>query len=102
MAAKLLQINFKFSVSKDEYRQAVSSLAPAFAEVEGLRWKIWTIDETQSIGGGVYLFDSDESLTKFLGSPLAAQVKNHPAFSDMSASPFDVIADATAVTRGPI
>ena len=102
MAAKLLQINFKFSVSKDEYRQTVSTLASAFAEVEGLRWKIWTIDEAQSIAGGVYLFDDEASLAKFLEGPLAAKVKGHPAFSEMSASPFDVIEDATAITRGPV
>ena len=102
MAAKILQINFKFNVSKDDYRQTASSLAAAFADVEGLRWKIWTIDEAQSTGGGVYLFDDEASLTKFLEGPLAAQVKSHPALSEMSASPFDVIADATAVTRGPV
>lgn len=102
MAARILLINFKFNVSKDEYRQTASSLASAFAEVEGLRWKIWTIDEAQSIGGGIYLFDDEDSLAKFLEGPLAAQVKSHPALSEMIARPFDVIADATAVTRGPI
>ena len=102
MAARILQINFKFSVSKDEYRKTASSLASAFAEVEGLRWKIWTIDEAQSVAGGIYLFDNEESLTKFLEGPLAGKVKSHPAFSDLSASPFDVIADATATTRGPV
>ena len=101
MAARILLINFKFSVSKDDYRKTVSTLASAFAEVEGLRWKIWTIDEAQSIGGGIYLFDDEGSLTKFLEGPLAAQVKSHPAFSELSAASFDVIADATAVTRGP-
>ncbi|MBU8934141.1 MAG: YdhR family protein [candidate division Zixibacteria bacterium] len=102
MAAKILQINFKFSVSKDDYRQAAASLASAFAEVEGLRWKIWTIDEAQSMAGGVYLFDDEPSLTRFLESPLADQVRSHPAFTEMSASSFDIVADATTATRGPV
>lgn len=47
MAEKLLQINFKFNVSKAEYEQAAASLAPSFAEVDGLRWKVWILNEAE-------------------------------------------------------
>jgi len=102
MAEKLLQINFKFSVSKAEYEQAAASLAPSFAEVDGLRWKIWILNEAESEAGGIYLFEDEASLEAFLAGPLAAQVKSHPAFSDMSAKQFDVMPDVTAITRGPV
>ena len=55
-----------------------------------------------STAGGVYLFEDEDSLNKFLASPLAEQVKGHPAFSEMTALPLDVIAEATAITRGPV
>ncbi|MCP4568212.1 MAG: YdhR family protein, partial [FCB group bacterium] len=42
MSERMLLINFKFNVSRGEYEQAAASLAGAFAEVPGLRWKIWT------------------------------------------------------------
>jgi len=88
MAKKLLQLNFKFSVTKAEYEEAASSLCGAFAKVDGLRW--------------IYLFNDESSLDAFLNGPLAEQVKNHPAFSDMTAKPFDVMPGPTATTRGPV
>lgn len=40
MSKKILQLNFKFSVSPSEYEQAVGQLVDQFAELAGLRWKI--------------------------------------------------------------
>lgn len=102
MAEKILQINFKFNVTAAEYEQAALSLVDEFAKVEGLRWKIWTMNEAQSEAGGVYLFDDESSLEAFLAGPLAAQVQSHPALVDMSAKQFDVMAGVTATTRGPV
>jgi hypothetical protein len=67
-----------------------------------LRWKIWLMNEKDSEAGGIYLFDDESSLKAYLAGPLAAQVSSHPAISDMSAKPFEVMPEATAVTRGPI
>jgi hypothetical protein len=102
MAAKILQINFKFNVTGAQYQEAATSLAEEFAKVPGLRWKVWTLNEAENEAGGVYLFDNEASLQTFLDSPLAEKVKSHPAFSELSAKPFDVIAGATATTRGPV
>ncbi len=102
MAAKLLQINFKFNVPRAEYEQLATQLAGAFAEVDGLRWKIWIMNETESEAGGIYLFSDESSLQAFLAGPLAVQVSSHPALSEMSVKPFDVLRDQTAVARGPI
>ena len=102
MADKILLINFKFGVSRAEYEQAAASLAGEFAKIPGLRWKIWTINEADSEAGGVYLFESESALKAFLSGPLAAQVINHPAFSDLTAKPYDVMGDVTTTTRGPV
>ncbi|HHI03182.1 MAG TPA: hypothetical protein ENL22_06650 [candidate division Zixibacteria bacterium] len=102
MAGKILQINFKFSITKAEYEEAASSLAGTFAGVDGLRWKIWVIDEANNEAGGIYLFNDEASLKAYLSGPLAAQVKSHPAFSDMSAKSFDVMPGPTATCRGPV
>jgi hypothetical protein len=102
MAARILQVNFKFSVSRSEYEEAAASLAGAFAEVPGLRWKVWTLNEADNEAGGVYLFDDDASLQDYLAGPLAEQVRTHPAFSDMSVKQFEVVPDATTITRGPV
>jgi hypothetical protein len=102
MAGKVLQINFKFSVTASDYEELASSLAQAFAEVPGLVWKIWIINEAESEAGGIYYFDGAESLQQFLTSQLAADVQAHPAVSEFSARPFEVMDAATAMTRGPV
>jgi hypothetical protein len=102
MAEQILQINFKFNVAAAEYRKLAQEIAGAFAEVEGLRWKVWILNEQESEAGGIYLFDGEQSLGAFVASPLAAQVKGHPALSEFSAKAFAVEQKATAITRGPI
>jgi hypothetical protein len=102
LAHTILQLNFKFNVSAEDYERAVSPLADQFAVVPGLRWKIWIINETESEAGGLYYFDDEASLKGLLDSDLAAGVINHPALSDFSVKTFAVMDEVTAVTRGPV
>ena len=101
MSMKILQLNFNFSVSKAEYEQAGSQLAKQFAELGGLRWKIWLINEAEREAGGIYLFEDEKSAQAFLEGQLAAQVKAHKALSNLSVKQFDVMDELTAITRGP-
>ena len=102
MSSKILQLNFRFNVPRAEYEQVVSPLAIDFAQVPGLQWKIWLMNEAESEAGGIYLFDDESSLQAYLEGPLAGAVKAHPALSDLSAKVFDSIEELTAITRGPI
>ncbi len=102
MSGRIMQLNFKFSVTGAEYEQAVSSLASQFAALDGLRWKIWMINETESEAGGIYMFEDEGSLNAFLEGPLAAQVTSHPALSDFSVKQFDAMEDLSEITRGPV
>lgn len=102
MSAKILQLNFKFSVTGDEYAQAVSPLAENFAAVPGLKWKIWMINEEESLAGGIYFFESEAHLKAMLEGPLTAQVTSHPALSDFDVKLFNVMDGVTAITRGPV
>ncbi len=102
MPAKILQLNFRFDVPRADYEGAVSPLASEFAEVPGLLWKIWLMNEAESEAGGIYLFEDEPSLAAYLEGPLATAVKTHPALSDLSAKQFDVMENLTAITRGPV
>jgi hypothetical protein len=102
MSGRILQLNFRFSVSGSEYEGAVSPLADQFAALAGLRWKIWMINEAEGEAGGIYLFDDEASVKAYLEGPLAAQVTSHPALSDFSVKQFDVMESLTAITRGPV
>ena len=102
MSGRILQLNFKFNVSGEEYKQAVAPLADDIASVPGLRWKIWIFNEVESEAGGIHLFDDESSVNTYLEGSVAAQVVNHPALSDFSVKQFDVMEDVTAITRGPV
>ncbi len=98
----MLQLNFNFSVSKEEYEQAVSPLADKFADVPGLKWKVWILNGEKSEAGGIYMFENQASLDEFLAGPLAKIVTSHHALSDFSVKQFGIMKDITKITRGPI
>lgn len=102
MAERIVQLNFRFSVTGAEYQQAVAPLAEQFAALPGLRWKIWMIDESRKEAGGIYLFDDQQSARDYLEGPLAAAVTSHPALSDFEVKQFDIMKEVTAITGGPI
>ncbi len=102
MSGRILQINFKFSVSSGELAEGFAPLAEPIAAVAGLRWKIWSLNEAESEFAGIYLFDDSESAQAYLQGPIIAEVNKHPALSDISAKQFDVIDEFSAITRGPV
>jgi len=102
MSATVLQINFKFNISPAELAEGFAPLVEPIAEVPGLRWKIWSLNEVTSEFAGIYLFDDKESVQAYLEGPIIAQVSKHPALSDISAKQFGVIDEFSAITRGPV
>jgi hypothetical protein len=102
MSGRILQINFKFSISPAELAEGFAPLAEPIAQVPGLRWKIWSLNEVESEFGGIYLFDDEASANAYLSGPIIAEVSKHPALSDISAKQFDVIDTFSAITRAPV
>ncbi len=102
MPEKILQVNFKFNVSRREYEQAVTGLADAFAAVPGCRWKIWLMNEAEKEAGGIYLFDSDDSIDAMLAGDLIAGVLSSRSLSDFSVKRFDVLPVVSEITRAPL
>lgn len=102
MSERLLQINFKLEVTTKDYEQAAKSLVDQFANLPGLMWKIWTMNEEQKEAGGIYLFEDEASLNKFLNGPLAKTVTSHPGLSNFSVKSFSVMSELTEITQGPL
>ena len=99
---KVLQVHFQYDITADEYRAAVTSLAGELAQFEGLRWKIWTINEETGEAGGLVVFDDEVSRQAYLDGPYADIIGSNPVFHDEVIKEFDVIEDATQDTRGPV
>ena len=102
MSKKILQVNYKITVPVAELGGAMERDARAIADVPGLAWKIWLLDEAQGEGGGIYLFDNDAAIDAFLAGPIVRQLKSSPAIANISVKRFDAVEPLTAITRGPI
>lgn len=102
MAQTMVQINFTINVSGAEYTEAVAPLAETVADMPGLHWKVWLLNEAERTAGGVYLFADEAAAQAYLDSPLIAQVKAAPILSDFRVAQSGVVDDLTAITRGPV
>jgi hypothetical protein len=98
----ILQMNFSLNVPVAEYQKIADSLAHAFVDVPGLRWKIWLINPVAQEPGGIYLFDSQASLDRYVNGPLVAQMRSLTSIRNILMKQFDVMPDLTVLTRGPV
>jgi hypothetical protein len=84
----------------EEMAVAFKDLAGIIGRAPGLRWKIWTENENDESGGGIYLFEDDESAL--------AYIEEHTArlegfgVTDIRARLFHVNEPLTELTRGPL
>ena len=102
MSQKVLQINMKFSIPKADLEAAWLSGAQPIADVPGLRWKIWLMNETEHTAGGIYLFESEAAMKAYMAGPIVAAAMASPVLSNIEAKVFDVLESHTAITRGPV
>ena len=99
MGIQIAQINYKLEGSREKYVEENIPYAQPIADVPGLRWKVWTINEERGEAGGVYLFEDQASLQAFLDGEIIAEMKGDPS---LTIKTFDVIEELTSTTRGPI
>jgi len=97
-----MQVNFKFKVTKPELEKAFLQLSQPIANVKGLQWKVWIINEAEKSAGGIYLFKDDASAQAYLKGEIGAGIKSHPALSDVEIRLSDVVPELTKITRGPV
>ena len=102
MGKKILQINVKCDNPKTDFAEAYLPAAQSIADVKGLLWKVWLMNEEEKTAGGIYLFEDGASVKEFLGGPIVAAVMSNPALSDIEAKVFGVIGENSKITRGPI
>lgn len=99
---KILQINFKFNAPSSMIEKAFLQAAPPIANVKGLLWKVWLMNEAEKSAGGIYLFKDDASVQAYLKGEIIAEMKSNPACSDFEVKVFDISPEPTKITRGPV
>jgi hypothetical protein len=102
MSQKLWQVNFKFNVTPEQYATAVEPLRETIAEVPGLLWKIWIVNDEERESGGIHLFADQAALDAYAGGEIVAGILANPALSDFSVKTFDLMEENSLYTRAPI
>lgn len=96
---KLLQIDFKMEGPwGEEMTKGFEDLAKDIATEKGLIWKIWTENQEQKEAGGIYLFENEEELDRYLAKHTARL--NSFGIVDITAKKFDVNIPLTKIDRG--
>lgn len=96
---KIVQINFEFTVRPSEYQAVCDQIATALAEVPGLKWKAWLINEQRREAGGIYLFEHGAAAARYLSGPIVAAMKNKPGIQDVQIKLFDILEGPSKLTR---
>ncbi|MGF1736418.1 monooxygenase [Photobacterium satsumensis] len=98
---KLLQVDFEYhGPMGEEMSKALVGLAESINQEAGLIWKIWTENELQKLGGGLYLFEDEHSAQSYLEMH-AARLKKMGVL-EVRGIIFDVNQPLTSINHGPI
>lgn len=95
-------MNYKFKIPRSDFEKVTFEQAKPIANVKGLLWKIWIMNENTREAGGIYLFNDESSVKAFLEGDIVAEMKKLPAISDIEVKVFDVMDRHSKVTRGPV
>jgi len=102
MSQKILQVNLKFSIPRADLEAAWLPAAQPIADVPGLVWKVWLMNDTEHTAGGIYLFESEAAVKAYLAGPMVEAMKASLVLSNIDVKVFDILESHTAITRGPL
>ncbi|WP_299789081.1 monooxygenase [uncultured Shewanella sp.] len=97
---KLLQVDFGFKGPfGEEMATMLKGLAESINAEPGMIWKIWTENESQQLGGGVYLFEDEASAQAYLEMHTARL--NEMGISNVRGVIFDINQTLSKINHGP-
>lgn len=98
---KLLQVDFSYSGPfGNEMAEMLEELAHSISEEPGFIWKIWTENESEKEGGGIYLFENEETAKAYLEKH-TARLKGM-GVQEVNAKIFDVNKRLSEINKGPV
>jgi hypothetical protein len=101
MAFRVLSIEFTLRMTTQQYKELGETVAADIARVPpGLLRKTWIWNQEQQEAGGLYLFEDQQSLERYLNGPIVAQLREMKQVDNLRARQFDVLEEATMITRG--
>ena len=95
----ILIINFHLNqLSQEQYESVCNEVAENFADIPGLVSKHWLSNEQTNTYGGVYVWKDHESLLDYKQSEIFKSILENPAFDNVQALDFEVLAQPSRVT----
>lgn len=91
MSQQIIQVNFNFRGSKEEYEKSVAKVAAICGNMPGLQWKIWLMNEEKKEAGGIYLFISKAAADRFKRSGMYKYISTNPAYANFNAKQFGLL-----------
>jgi len=84
----------------DAYRAHCEAVAPRFTEIPGLRAKAWLACPSTNTYGGLYAWESRETMEAYLSGPIFGALLANPGMAHVTTRDFDVLERPTEITRG--
>src|SRR5450756_571028 len=78
MSQKILQVNMKFIIPRADLEAAWLGVAQPIADLPGLRWKVWLMNEAEHEAGGIYLFESEAAFKQVYTTRLVFCLVHQP------------------------
>jgi hypothetical protein len=101
MNTRILQVNYRCSLSRREFEETIGASASDLSNFPGLQWKIWVVNEELGQYGGIHLFDDRSAVDAYLRQVIEG-LKGHPAMSDVTTKIFEVMETPSLATRAPV
>jgi hypothetical protein len=102
MSKTIVQINFNYDLAEEELNEGAKELVQPVQQVPNLVWKTWIVNDQEKLTGGIYLFENEEAAKAYVEGPLINQLRNSPAFKNLSIKLFDIMEEQSKATRAPI
>lgn len=98
---KLLQVDFDFAGPfGEEMSKMLIGLAESINNEPGMIWKIWTENQKEQLGGGIYLFENEVYAQAYLDMH-SARLKNM-GVKKIRGHIFDLNVPLSTINKAPI
>lgn len=82
------------------YRARVDAVAPAFAQLPGLRAKVWLADPATRTYGGIYTWQDRGSMEAYCSGEIFRGLQADANLRRVASRDFSVLTEPTVVTQG--
>jgi len=98
----ILVTKISFKISPDEYRTLSYKVAQELDDKEMYKWKIWGIDEVNSVGLTIYCLEDHEQADKVAEYLNTMALIYHSILHGVTIERYEILEDATRLNYGPI